>query len=212
MNEENAETIVSGVFIFLENYLGELNLATKIDAISVVSKKEAKKELIPIEKLHDFLVWREKEFVEKYEGLRYDTENDTYSALEGELENGNPLVAIINSTLLNWDRKASHPWILVVTIPYDGSEHNGMPNQETYALMDEVEDEILEALKDADGYLNIGRETVDGVREIYFACNEFRKPSKVLHEIKHNFERQLTISFNIYKDKYWQSFNRFLPE
>ena len=38
---------------------------------------------------------------------------------------------------------------------------------------------IVEELKDFEGYLNIGRQTADSVREIYFACKEFRKPSKV---------------------------------
>ena len=39
------------------------------------------KELIPISKLKDFLTWREKEFIEKYEGTRHNTENDSYALL-----------------------------------------------------------------------------------------------------------------------------------
>ena len=65
-------------------------------------------------------------------------------------------------------------------------------------------------LKDSDGYLNIGRQTADSVREVYFACFEFRKPSKVLHTIKKEYQNKIKLDFDIYKDKYWQSFNRFI--
>ena len=65
-------------------------------------------------------------------------------------------------------------------------------------------------LKDSEGYLNLGRETADSLREIYFACKDFRKPSIVLEEIKNQFASQVDIEYEIYKDKYWQSFSRFM--
>src|SRR5690606_31259503 len=99
--------IINGTYIFLDNYLGELNFATVIDNITVIAQEDAENELIPIEKLKDFLIWRQKEFTEKYEGIRHDTKQDNHSGLEAELESGNKLIAIINSDLLNWDRKAS---------------------------------------------------------------------------------------------------------
>jgi hypothetical protein len=114
--EENKQEIGNGIYIFLDNYLGELDFLNNIDNIKFISKHEAEKELISIVKLKDYLTWRQKEFVERYSGLRYNTENDSYSGLEAELDNGKPLVAIINSTLLDWDSKASHPWILKVEI------------------------------------------------------------------------------------------------
>ena len=82
--------------------------------------------MIPIEKLKDFLLWRQKEFIEKYEGTRYNTENDSYNSLEATLNNGKPFFAIVNSALLDWDSKVSHPWILTIEIKYKGHE-NGMP-------------------------------------------------------------------------------------
>ncbi len=164
---------------------------------------------MPIEKLKDFLKWRQKEFIEKYEGKRHNTDNDDYSILEAKLQNGNALVAVINTDLLNWDSKASHPWVLVSELKYDGSKNNGMPDKETYKLLDEVESKIIEKLKDFDGYLNIGRQTANSVREIYFACNDFRKPSKVLQQIQNNYASKIDMSYNIYKDKYWQLFERF---
>lgn len=144
--EEDKSTIINGIYIFLDNYLGELNSVTTIDNLTVISKDQAEKELIPIGKLKDYLIWREKEFLEKYDAVRYNTENDSYSSLEATLKNGLPLIAIINSTLLNWDSKASHPWILKVEIKFDGNNSNGMPDKYTYEQLNDFEDEIMAEL------------------------------------------------------------------
>lgn len=196
----------NGIYIFLDNFLGELHSVTLIDSLKIVGKKDTSEELIPIEKLKDYLIWREKEFVEKYEGVRHDTEHDNYSSLEAKTKDGQIVLAIVNSEVLDWDKKASHPWVLSIEIPFDGSNNNnGMPDNETYQLLNNIEDEIMLDLKDLDGYLNVGRETSAGKREIYFACKEFRKPTKVLNAIIKKYN-QLEISYEIYKDKYWQSF------
>ncbi|MEO8150854.1 MAG: DUF695 domain-containing protein [Bacteroidia bacterium] len=148
------------------------------------------------------------EKVEK-EGLRRNTENDSYSVLEAKLKNGYYLIAVINTDILKWDSKASHPWILNIEIKYDGANNNGMPDEKTSNLIEEIEKIILEELKDFEGYLNIGRQTAESIREIYFACKDFRVPSKVLYKIQDSYANKIVISYNIYKDKYWQSFNRF---
>jgi hypothetical protein len=211
---ENKDAIINGTYIFIDNFIGELNSVTTIDNLNFIGANKALKELIPIEKLKDYLIWREKEFIEKYQGVRHNTEEDNYSIIESELENGGTIMAVINTDLLDWDSKASHPWILKVEIKFDGSKNNGMPDEETYKLLDKIEEDIMEELKDIDGYLNFGRETSSGEREIYFACREFRKPSKVLAEIEKNYSHYLELSFQIFKDKYWQTFSRFeiMPE
>ena len=208
--EENEAAISNGVYIFLDNYLGELDFATGIDNLTIISKGDAQQPLVSIEKLKAFLTWRQKEFTERYEGIRHDTENDGYASFTAERADGKGLVAVINTDLLAWNAKASHPWILTVEISYDGEQNNGMPDKRTFELLDEIEDNILGELKDFDGYLNVGRQTADGVREIYFACNDFRKPARVLHQIQANYSTKLDVSYDIYKDKYWQSFERFV--
>ncbi len=210
--EDNKQEIGNGTYIFLDNYLGELDFLNNIDNLKIISKYEAEKELVPIAKLKDFLTWRQKEFIEKYEGVRYDTENDEHSILEAELESGNNLIAVINTQLLNWDSKASHPWIAVITFQYDGSNNNGMPYEDDYQNLDEIEDGIMEQLTDKDGYLYIGRQTANNEREIYFACKDFRKPSKVFFKTQKENSDKFEIDYEIYKDKYWQSFERFKPK
>ncbi|WP_299535501.1 DUF695 domain-containing protein [Ulvibacterium sp.] len=210
-SEKTKEVITNGVFLALDNSLGELNSITIIDFVKFINPSEAEKELIPLEKLRDYLIWREKEFIEKYKGVRHDTENDNYSGMEATLQNGLPLLAVINTDLLNWDSKASHPWVAVVEIQYDGKANNGMPDQSTYDLLNEIEEKIMAELKDSDGYLNVGRQTANNCREIYFTCFDFRKPSKILYKIQKQYKQQIGIEFDIYKDKYWQTFNRFMP-
>lgn len=209
LTEENKKQISTGVYIFLDNYLGELDFLNNIDNINIAGPNETDNKPIPISKLKDFLKWRQKEFIGKYEALRYNTEDDTYSMLEAELENGNKLFAVINTDLLEWDSKASHPWIAIFTLKYDGSNNNGMPSDEDYSLLDKIEEKIVQDLKDIDGYLNVGRQTANGEREIYFACKEFRKPSKIFYQIQQAYAAKFEIDFDIYKDKYWQSFERF---
>ncbi len=211
LTEDNRKQIGTGIYIFLDNYLGELDFVNNIDNLKIIGKQEAKKELVPIEKLKDFLTWRQKEFIEKYDGVRYETQNDEHSILKAELESGNKLIAVVNTQLLNWDSKASHPWIAVITFRYDGQSNNGMPNEEDYQRLNEIEESILQQLADKDGYLYIGRQTASNEREIYFACKDFRKPSIVFFKIQQDNENKFEIEYDIYKDKYWQSFERFRP-
>lgn len=209
-NEADKDLITNGTYLFLDNFLGELNSITSIDNLAVISKNEAVQELIPIAKLKDYLIWREKEFVEKYSGKRHNTENDVHSVMEAVLQNGRPLVAMFNRDVLEWDSKASHPWILVIEIKYDGEDNNGMPDKEMNERFNQFEEEIMKELNDVEGYLNIGRETADNYRTIYFACKDFRKPSKVMHEHSKKYDAsQIEFTYDIYKDKYWQSFERF---
>lgn len=210
--EEKRSVVTNGVYILLDNYLGELHSVTLIDNMKVTGPNDVSEELIPIEKLKDYLIWREKEFVEKYEGIRHDTENDNYSSFEATKKDGGVVIAIMNSDLLKWDKKASHPWVFITTIPFDGSKNNnGMPDDETYQLLNTIEDEMTLELKDMEGYLNIGRQTSANKREIFFACNDFRKPTKIADQVMEKYKHKFEISYEIYKDKYWQSFRNFEP-
>ncbi len=207
--EDKKSLITNGVYIFLDNYLGELHSVTLIDNMKILGTEGVSEELIPIEKLKDYLIWREKEFIEKYEGLRHNTENDGYANFEGKTKDGGVVLAIINTTILEWDKKASHPWIFIVAIPFEKTDEIGLPDDVTYKLLDKIEEEIMISLPDSDGYLNIGRETANNKREIFFACKEFRKPPKVVDALIKKYSQTFKISYEIYKDKYWQSFRHF---
>jgi hypothetical protein len=208
LNAENKNSAVTGVCIFLDNFLGELNFATQIDTFNVIGKDEAEKELVPISKLKDFLLWREREFTEKYKDVKDFGEEDAYTVLEAILNNGLPLIATINTTSLKYDAKASYPWISVLKIEYNGEQNNGLPEKEDYEKLNDIEEGAFQNLKSEEGNIYIGRESADNVREIYFASKDFRTPSKVLRTII-NDHSEYKMSLEIYKDKYWQSFERY---
>lgn len=211
LTNENRPEISNGIYIFLDNYLGELEFLENIDVLDFVRKEDATQELIPISKLKEYIKWRKKEFIEKYDSIRHNTEKDSYMALEATLKSGNKLLALVNADVIKWDNKPSHPWISVVTIHYDGSQTNGFPNDEDYKHLDHIEEEIINELKDVEGYLNVGRQTAEGEREIYFAGKEYRKPSKVLYNIQKKYSDKFQIEYDIYKDKYWKSLNHINP-
>ena len=188
LNESNKDIVMNGTYIFLDNVLGELNAATLIDTVTVEENNHKNQDLIPIEKLDAFLLWREKEFIEKNKGKRYNTENDEYSGLEAEDENGLPLIAMVNRELLEWDAKASHPWMMIIKIKYDGENNNGMPGDDMYDLMNDFEEDLTKQAPDSEGYLNLGRQTYNGVRTIYFACMEFRNSSKIVSGLINNYQ------------------------
>jgi hypothetical protein len=118
------------------------------------------------------------------EGLELGVGND---AETGRLPDGSPLVATINTTALGWDQQASHPWIVRVILTYDGKAE----------------------LKDHDGYLNIGRQTGGGKREIYLACWDFRKPLKMMAELVKRNTGGFHIGVAVNRDKYWRWFEKF---
>lgn len=209
-NEKDKSVITNGIYIYLDNFLGELEFAVGIDTVHIIGKENVKEGLVPLEKLKDYLVWREKEFIEKYTSKRQRTETANFLIYEVILENGTPIIAYMNADLLEWDEKASYPWLMTVEIKYDGEQHNGMPDKQTYQLLDEIENMILAELKDFEGYLSIGRQTGDNAREIYYACTDFRLPSKVLYKIEKEYAQKLPFTYEIFKDKYWQSLHRFI--
>ncbi|WP_291728196.1 DUF695 domain-containing protein [Bernardetia sp.] len=211
--EKEKGKVTSGVYLFLENCLGELRFATTIDILNIETKQETiGKELIPIEKLKSYLIWREKEYREKYGEIEESTEKDNYSLLKGELPNGKPLFAIINTTALEWEKKSSCPFITVLYIDYSEANENlesGLPTTPVADNLDQIEDQVWEILRSKKGHLSIGRETADNTRKIYFASSEFRYISKVVYDVIEKYQDKFEMSYEIYMDKYWQSFERF---
>ncbi len=207
-NEENTDVISNGTLIFIDHFLGELNFITLIDHFSLVSKQEATHELIPIEKLKSYLIWREKEFIEKYNTIDLDKNAITFSQMSTTLNNGKPLLAIIGTSLLDWEYKASHPWMLYLDLTYDGNE-NGMPDQETLDQIYRLEDEISKKLEATNQTIYLGRETADNLRTSFFACQDFREPSKIVYEFQKNYSGTMKLTYEIGNDKYWRSLEKY---
>lgn len=207
LNTENREIVTIGVFLALDLILGELRTVATIDNLTVIHPSETNEALIPLHKLNGFLRWREAEFIEKYEDDRHHSNNNHFDCFEAITEQGQPIIARFNTQLLNCDRKASHPWISVIKVDYKDSQANGLPTAGTYTFLGELDNRIFEKLCATEDHLYIGKQTGDSSREIYVASSDFRLPSKVLHQIRKEFDEKADITFDIYKDKYWQSFH-----
>jgi len=203
---DESELIENGTFIFVENYLGEVKTATKIDRLSVEHNVNSDKELNPISKLNEYINWREKEFIEKYEGVFLNSDESNYSSLEWD-KGDKAIVGIVNSDIIKWDKKASHPWVIVITITFDEHENNGMPNPEALQTYYQFEDKLRELLPDKDGYIHVAQTTGLGKREIYYATKDFMKPIQILEETKS--ETNFEYNVEVFKDKYWKSMNHF---
>jgi hypothetical protein len=208
-SRENAQHIENGTFVFLENALGELNLATLIDDMEVGGNDLPAENVIPLEKLIPYLRWRETEFIEKYRGGRYNTDLDRYATFSGQDSKGRCSIGLMNTDLLKWDAKSSHPWMMTITINYSHTQTNGMPDKTTFQKMDEFEKELCTLLVDSDGYLNIGRQTYNGIRTIYFACVEFRYASRAAKLMIAEYRDLIDADYSICRDKYWITVERF---
>lgn len=208
-NVAENDAFLQAVYIFLDNYLGEYDAVTKLDNVSVQSKQGAEKELLPINLLKNILILKSSEISRLDKITRSNTDADEFVSLEGETNKGLPLLATLNRTLLTWDQKASHPWMMLIEISYDGQHSNGMPASTDYELMNLIEEELLQELKDMDGYLNIGRETGNHLRTMYFVCKEFRKPSKVIDQVIEKYKDNFEIEVSLFKDKYWRALSKF---
>lgn len=208
-NEEQKAEFLQAVYIFLDNYLGEYDSITKLDQVSVRCRQDAEKELMPMESLKNILILKTSEISRLDKVIRTNTDEDEYISLQGETNEGLPLIAVLNSTLLDWDQKASHPWMMIIEITYDGQNSSGMPPSKQYEQLEHIEQALLAELKDVNGYLNIGRETGNHLRTMYFAAKDFRKPSKVIDQIIEKYSNDFEIEVSIFKDKYWRCLNKF---
>jgi Family of unknown function (DUF695) len=205
--EEDEPMFLQGSLIYLDTILGEFNACTLLDSVKVTGKAPNGKDLIPIEKLNDFLIWREKEFVEKYEEPYTNEAEESYGSFELETNDGLPIVAIMNQNYLEYDAKPTYPWMLVVLVDYEGD--NGMPDRPTYEFMDDINEELNKVLRVDMGYLNIGRITGNNKIKIYFACKEFRTSSKIVANVLKQSSKDFKVEYEIFKDKCWMSLNSF---
>jgi hypothetical protein len=202
-NEEEDEDFQTAMIIYIQNALGELNMVTELDYFDVTGEPDDKSILIPVTKLNEYLRWREKEFVEKYDQGTIEFPEDTYSTIEGEDAEGNVMMAIAVSSLEDWPYKPVFPWWVGVQMEYSATE-NGLPDEETLQQLHEIEDTIINLLIEKKDIVYAASKTFKGSRVAYFYSKGYKTPSILLHPFIEKYEGDLNLSFFIEKDKYWQ--------
>ncbi len=206
---EAHQELLNGVYIFLDNFLGEELIMEKIDHIELRGPGKDIDELISVEKLKDYIIWREKEFLEKYQQVNYNSLEDELTLFEGTVDQGIPMLSVINCKALEWEYKASHPWMLVIIQNYQPKDELGLPDDSSLNLFENIQSDMETLLPESAGYIQIGTETLDGRRELFIACREYRQATRMAKLIQQKYQQRMEIDFDIFKDKYWKTFNNY---
>lgn len=116
------------VYIYLDNYLGEYNAIMHIDHVTVCSKQDAEKRVNTNRQIKEYFNFKNSE-ISRLNSIQYDhIDSDEYSILEGQTDDDQPLSVMLNSSILEWEHKASHPWMFVMDVTYQGQDYQGMPS------------------------------------------------------------------------------------
>lgn len=201
---EKEDEIGNAMYIFLDNYIGELATMTLVDDIQVCGNDDVEGDLIPISKLTGYLKFREAEFVEKYDGVLHNSEQDSFGILQGG-EGESRVIIVVNKTFLNWERKMSYPWTVTVVLKYEG-RGDGLPTREGLSKLEEIEDLLVET----GTVYNVGRKTGENKRVLYLATKDFRKASKEVNAVLDLFSEELEVEYFVYKDKYWKHLESYI--
>jgi hypothetical protein len=202
-SEQDQKEFQTGALIFLDNALGEINVATRIDSCEV-KPLDPSFELIPLTKLEEYIIWREKEFIEKYEKVSITLPDEQpWNILEAEDKNGLPIIATISSQFKDWEYKAAFPWLFQIDISFKGNER-GFPDNSQMKQMQEIEDQVLELLKPT-GLIYLGHETNNHLRSIFSYASDYKPVSKIIHSFLSACKSEYEISFFVKKDKYWRT-------
>lgn len=209
-NEEDDDQFQAGGMIYLENGLGEENTATKIDhyETGALPAPDSGIEVIPISKLADYLGWREKEFVEKYESVHAQRPEENFNLLEAEDTDGKMMMVTIDAGFKEWPLRPAFPWYLQVDINYQG-DNSGLPTGAQLEELQQLEQQIVQILTANGAAWFTGHRTYDNVRNIYFYASEYKTSSQQMHRFIETVQTPYTILFFIRKDKYWQNMEMY---
>ena len=207
-NVEQDDHFQAGGMIYLENGLGEVNTATKIDHYETgpVPSEADGVDIIPIVKLAEYLNWREKEFIGKYESI-LSNKPDLFHLFEAEDKEGRLMLITVNMDCRYWEMKPAFSWLLQVNINYTGDE-TGFPTEAQLIDLQSLEEEMLDLLPD-NGFIFAGNRTYDNCRNIYLYVNEYQMPSLLLNRYIETRSTDLEILFFIKRDKYWRAMETY---
>jgi hypothetical protein len=208
-NSNEADDFETGGSIYVQNAMGELNTAIQLDHYEIGPEPDDKSLLIPVTKLNDYLNWREKEFIEKYDHAGIEFPEDTYATIEGEDQDGNVMLAIVVSSLEEWPYRPVFCWWVGVQMEYKEAE-NGLPDQETLTALQDIEEKLTDLLTAQQYVVYVATKTFKGCRTAHFYAKNYKTPSSLLHPFLKTLDAPgIQLGFFIEKDKYWQHVEEF---
>lgn len=201
----------SGMIDFVENGIGELNIATQIDELTFGPEPDDKSKLIPISKLNGYLTWRKKEAENSYHFSDIYYPENRFDSIEGEDHEGNVIIASVNLGFADWPYKFMYGWMVSVSIDYPQSE-KGLPTPAVMKVLEEEEAKIIEQLTNQSETLYTACKTYKGDRTLYFFSKKYDQPSKILNILTDSDDITSSLMFFVEKDRYWRSVDEFWKE
>jgi hypothetical protein len=199
--------------MYVQNGIGELKAATLIDDMDFGPVPEDSSALIPVAKLDSYLLWREKEFVEKYQAGQIEKVPELFNVIEGQDEEGNIMIAIVNTAYEHWPYKPAYQWLLSVSMEYEAAE-SGLPNEKMLAAMQSEEEQVIKMLIGQSETIYVSSKTFKGARTACFYTRSYELPSQLMHAWADQHPNSVISGFFVEKDKYWRCLEEFwgLPE
>jgi hypothetical protein len=199
----------TGAFVLVENGIGELAAATKIDEYQVRGLPEPKEkiELIPLGKLEEYLNWREKEFVEKYVHVGNEHPPHQWGVVEGKTPEGQVIFAAVNRGYRHWEYKPAYPWLGQLEIRYRG-DLRGLPVPAQFRELEDIEKEVL-ALLPPGQIIHVGHSTFCHCRTVYLFTSDYRLIANPVMDYVEGKKTSFQLEFFIRKDKYWECLGDF---
>jgi hypothetical protein len=207
-NEAEDEDFQTAGGIYVQNALGELNTATQLDHYEIGPEPEDKSALIPVVKLNDYVTWREKEFVEKYDSAAIGFPEELFNVIEGQDSEGNLMRAMVMAGYEDWEYKPVFCWWVRIEMEYEGAG-NGLPDKTTLQILHDIEEKAVDLLTIGPNIIYTGSKTFKGCRTVYFYAKDYREPSRLLYSFCESQENNIKLGFFIEKDKYWQNMEEF---
>lgn len=214
-SEDKKELFLEGLISYMDCVLGEKKSVTMVDSFVISHPDDAKKELVPIKKLNDYLLWRKKEFIENYRSPHYEKKERQYIVFQALKDKEPTYIGFINMDIvMNYENKPSYPWLLFIRLEYPGNE-NGLPLDKDAEAINIIEKELVISLTEEMNNLYLGNEKHNHLSEFFVACSEFKNSSKTAQMLIQKYGTAFRMSYVIYKDKYWKTFDKYkdqMPE
>ncbi len=198
-----------GVFIFLDNFIGELDLINLVDHVEVGTCYEGSETPLNLGELSGYLRMRDELQVDSSKDIRPYSDDDEFTSGEARDAEGNRFVVAMNQSLLNWEGKAAYPWMNALTVTFKGRSSDGMPDEATLDWLEKLQEELRMELDRPELFQFVGQVTSINDRVIYFACKDFRASSKEFDRICRRPDRPYSLKYDTFKDKYWLCLESF---
>ena len=123
-----------------------------------------------------------------------------------------PGIAVVNTSLVEFEPKEAFNWHLQISVPYDDVVDNGMPSSDEQQLLYAFEDWIDPIIKSDRNVLFLARVTFDGYRDLHYRVYEPEITNNTLQEIINSKNYSRDFEFEIEYDEDWEKADWYLSQ